>query len=57
MSSRERIQQLTAQLLRASDALVIQMVAEQLVSAIGAYVAGLQNDYPVIELSPRSDSS
>lgn len=52
----ERIRELSAQLLRASDPLVIQMVGEKLMDAISNYVADMQNDYPVIA-RPKSASS
>jgi hypothetical protein len=47
----ERIQELCAQLLRAQNPLVIQMVADQLKAAIDAYAESVQRDFPVIELS------
>lgn len=48
----QRIRELSSQLLRATDPLVIQIVADELKAAIDAYVAGVQNDFPAIELLP-----
>ena len=44
-----RLRELSAQLLRAHNPEVIQMVAEQLMSAIDAYAASVQSDFPAVE--------
>ena len=51
----ERIRELSAQLLRAQNPIVIQMVADQLQAAIEDYIASVQQDFPVIELSALND--
>ena len=53
----QRIRELSAQLLRSTDPLVIQIVADQLKTAIDAYVAGVQNDFPAIELLPGPEKT
>jgi hypothetical protein len=47
----ERIRVLCAQLLRAENPPVIQMVADQLKEAIDSYAKSVQGDYPTLELS------
>ena len=47
----ERIRELSAQLLRAQNSLVIQMVADQLKVAVDVYAERVQRAFPVIELS------
>lgn len=46
----ERIQQLCAQLLRTHNHEVIQLVADELKTAIDTYVAGVQHKYPAVEI-------
>lgn len=58
MAHSERVKELSAQLLRAKNPLVIQMVADQLKAAIDVYAESVQQDYPVIELaSLKSEQS
>lgn len=45
----QRIRELCAQLLRTHNPEVIQLVADQLKSAIDEYVSDAQNDFPVLE--------
>ena len=50
MTADERIRMLSAQLLRAKNPEVIQIVADELKTAIDAYAESVQQDFPVIDL-------
>jgi hypothetical protein len=51
MSPEERIGVLCAQLLRATNPEVVQIVADELKDAVDAYATSVQQDFPVIDIS------
>ena len=51
MAPLDRIRELSAQLVRAENPIVFQMVLDQLKAAIDAYMVNVQGEFPVIEVT------